>query len=228
MPVPSRPTLVASVLTADHTRLGDQVQDLEKSGVDRVQWDVMDGRFVPNLAFGPATVAAHRHLVDMEFEAHLMVQDPDPMLPQWVEAGCGVVIVHAESTGHLHRTLGRIRELGARAGVALNPSTGLSAVEHVLDLVDLILVMTVDPGFGGQSYLASMEPKLVEARARIERSGYDIELEVDGGIRAETIGAAAAAGASVVWAGSALLDGPGSLPDRVETLCTAATRAMRR
>jgi ribulose-phosphate 3-epimerase len=160
----------------------------------------------------------------MGFEAHLMVQDPDPMLPRWVEAGCGIVIVHVEAVGHLHRTLGRIAELGARAGVALNPATPLSAVEHVLDLVDLVLVMTVNPGFGGQRYLASMEPKIAAARAEIDRRGLDIELEVDGGIGTGTIGAASAAGARVFCAGSALFGG--DMADRVATLRAAAAAGV--
>ena len=226
MPVPPRPTLVASVLPADFARLGAGVGDLERAGVDRIQWDVMDGHFVPNLTFGPDVIAATRELVGLGFEAHLMVTEPDPMLPRWVEAGCELLIVHAEAVTHLHRTLGRIHELGARAGVALNPATPLSAVEHVLDLVDLVLVMTVNPGFGGQRYLAGMATKIAEARAVIDQRGLDIELEVDGGIGPATIGAAARAGATVFCAGSALFEGPGSMSDRVVALRTAALGAV--
>ena len=222
------PVLVASVLPADFADLGGQVQQLEKAGVDRIQWDVMDGRFVPNLTFGPDVIAATRDLVELGFEAHLMVEAPDPMLDRWVAAGCELIIVHAEASTHLHRTLGRIHELGARAGVALNPATPLSAVEHVLDLVDLLLVMTVNPGFGGQSYLASMAHKIAEARALIDRRGLDIELEVDGGIGVETIGDAARAGATVFCAGSALFPGagPAGMAERVAALRTAATEAV--
>ncbi|MDN5930247.1 MAG: ribulose-phosphate 3-epimerase [Pseudonocardia sp.] len=220
------PLLVASVLPADFAELGREVREIEKAGVDRIQWDVMDGGFVPNITVGPDVIAACRDEVAMGFEAHLMVSDPDPMLPRWVEAGCGIVIVHAEATRHLHRTLGRIRELGARAGVALNPATPLTAVEHVLDLVDLLLVMTVNPGFGGQSYIAAMEPKIAAARAGIDRRGLDIELEVDGGIGPSTIGAAARAGARVFCAGSALFDGPGRMADRVLAMRAAAERIV--
>lgn len=227
MPVPPHPMLVASVLPANLADLEGQLQELEKAGVDRVQWDVMDGRFVPNLTFGPDVIAATRGLVDLGFEAHLMVEDPDPMLPRWVEAGCGIVIVHAEATRHLHRTLGRIAELGARAGVALNPATPVAAVQHVLDLVDLLLVMTVDPGFGGQRYLPSMQPKIAAARAEIDRRGLDIELEVDGGIGVATIGAAATAGASAFVAGSALFTGPATMADRVAGLRSGATAGAR-
>jgi ribulose-phosphate 3-epimerase len=226
MAVHASPMLVASVLPADFADLGRQVQEIEKAGVDRIQWDVMDGRFVPNITLGPDVIAACRGHVEMGFEAHLMVDDPDPMLSRWVEAGCKIVIVHAEATTHLHRTLSKIRELGARAGVALNPATPLAAVEHVLDLMDLLLVMTVNPGFGGQSYIATMEPKIAEARAEIDRRGLDIELEVDGGIGAATIGAAAKAGARVFCAGSALFSGPGTMADRAAAMRAAAAEEM--
>ena len=222
------PVLVASVLPADFADLGGQVQQLEKAGVDRIQWDVMDGRFVPNLTFGPDVIAATRDWVELGFEAHLMVEAPDPMLDRWVAAGCELIIVHAEACTHLHRTLGRIHELGARAGVALNPATPLAAVEYVLDITDLLLVMTVNPGFGGQGYLANMAPKIAEARALIDRRGLDIELEVDGGIGVETIGDAARAGATVFCAGSALFTGTGptGMAERVTALRTAATEAV--
>jgi ribulose-phosphate 3-epimerase len=198
------PCIVPSALSADFARLGEDCLALEKAGADRIQWDVMDGHFVPNLTFGPDVIAACRQVVDIGFEAHLMVERPDDLLHRYVEAGCELVIVHAETAPHLHRTCGRIRELGARAGVALNPGTPLSAVEHVLDQLDMILVMTVNPGFGGQAYLATMEPKIVAARRMIDASGFDIELEVDGGIGPDTIAGAAAAGADVFISGSAL------------------------
>ncbi len=220
------PILVASVLPADFSELGQQVKQLEEAGVDRIQWDVMDGRFVPNLTFGPDVIAANRRHVSLGFEAHLMVDDPDPMLPRWVEAGCEIVIVHAEATRHLLHTLSAIRDLGARAGVALNPATPLQAVTNVLHLTDLLLVMTVDPGFGGQQYLAAMEPKIAAARAEIDRRGLEVELEVDGGINAATIGAAARAGATVFCAGSALFNGPGTMADRVAALREAAAAGM--
>jgi ribulose-phosphate 3-epimerase len=220
------PTLVASVLPADFSELGQEVRRLEKAGVDRIQWDVMDGRFVPNLTFGPDVIAANRGHVSMGFEAHLMVDDPDHMLPRWVEAGCEIVIVHAEATRHLHRTLCVIADLGARAGVALNPSTPLEAVTHVLHRIDLLLVMTVNPGFGGQQYLAAMEDKIAAARTEIDAKGFDIELEVDGGIAGATIGAAARAGADVFCAGSALFNGAGTVEDRVVALRAAATAGI--
>ena len=200
--------IVPSVLPADFSRLGEECQALEKAGVDRIQWDVMDGVFVPNLTFGPDVIAACRPLVDVPFEAHLMVVNPDELLPRYVEAGCELLIVHAEACTHLHRTLGLIRDLGASPAVALNPATPAVAVQHVLDLVDEILVMTVNPGFGGQDYIATMEPKVAEVRAMIEMSGRDIDLEVDGGIGPSTVSGPAAAGANVFIAGSALFRDP--------------------
>ena len=196
--------IVPSVLPADFTRLGEDCLALEKAGVDRIQWDVMDGHFVPNLTFGPDVISACREVCDVGFEAHLMVERPDDLLPRYVEAGCEMVIVHAETLAHAHRTLGRIRELGAKAGIALNPATPATAVEHLLDQLDMVLVMTVNPGFGGQPYLASMEPKIAQVRRLITDSGLPIQLEVDGGIGPDTIAGAAQAGADVFISGSAL------------------------
>ncbi|HVM20018.1 MAG TPA: ribulose-phosphate 3-epimerase [Egibacteraceae bacterium] len=198
------PKIVPSVLPADFTRLGEDCKALEDAGADRIQWDVMDGHFVPNLTFGPDVIAACRKACDIGFEAHLMVQRPDDLLPRYVEVGCDLVIVHIETLTHAHRTCARIRELGARSGVALNPGTPASAVAHLLDMVDMVLVMTVNPGFGGQPYLATMEPKIAEIRQMIDASRFDIELEVDGGIGPDTIGGAARAGADVFISGSAL------------------------
>jgi ribulose-phosphate 3-epimerase len=205
--------IVPSVLPADFSRLGEECEALEAAGVDRIQWDVMDGVFVPNLTFGPDVVKACRRWASVPFEAHLMVSDPDLLLAQWVDAGCETLIVHAESVVHLHRTLARVRELGASPGVALNPSTPLSAIEHVLDLVDMVLVMTVNPGFGGQAYIATMEPKI-----RALRAMYDGDIEVDGGIGPDTIAGAAAAGANWLVAGSALYRDPDGLEHAVKDL----------
>jgi ribulose-phosphate 3-epimerase len=223
LPGSDRPIEIApSVLPADFARLGEEVAALEEAGVDRIQWDVMDGVFVPNLTFGPDVVAACRGHASVPFEAHLMVADPDPMLERWVEAGCELLIVHAESALHLHRTLGRVAELGARAAVALNPSTPSSAVAHVLDLVDMVLVMTVNPGFGGQDYIATMEPKVAEVRRMVLEGGHDVDVEVDGGIGPATIAGAAAAGANVLVAGSALYRDPEGLGHAVRELRTLA------
>ncbi len=227
----ARPIQIApSVLPADFSRLGEEVQALEKAGVDLIQWDVMDGQFVPNLTFGPDVIAAAREHSSLQFEAHLMVLTPDAMAARYVEAGCSRLIVHAEACAHLHRTLGAINELGASAAVALNPATPASAVAHVLDLVDLVLVMTVNPGFGGQRYLASMEPKIAEVRAMIEAAelGDRVDVEVDGGIGPATIGGAAAAGANVLVAGSALYKDDEGLEHAVGELRRLATAAQGR
>ncbi|HET8930562.1 MAG TPA: ribulose-phosphate 3-epimerase [Acidimicrobiales bacterium] len=210
--------IVPSVLPADFSDLGSACRDLEAAGVDHIQWDVMDGHFVPNLTFGPDVIAACRPHVALPFEAHLMVTDPDLLAARYIEAGCTRLIVHAEACVHLHRTLGAIRELGATAAVALNPATPVTAVAHVLDLVDLVLVMTVNPGFGGQAYIATMEPKIAEVAALIEASGLDIDLEVDGGIGPATIAGAAAAGANVLVAGSALFADPAGMGHAVTEL----------
>jgi ribulose-phosphate 3-epimerase len=220
-----RPIEIApSVLPADFARLGEEVVALEKAGVDRIQWDVMDGRFVPNLTFGPDVIAAARPHASIPFEAHLMVEEPDLLAHRYVEAGCSLVIVHAEATRHLHRSLGVVRDAGAKAGVALNPATPVEAVRHVLDLVDLVLVMTVNPGFGGQAYLASMEPKIREAAALV--GDRPIAVEVDGGIGPLTVAAAAGAGANVLVAGSALFRDPEGLEHAVSELRALATAAQ--
>jgi ribulose-phosphate 3-epimerase len=222
-----RPIEIApSVLPADFSRLGDEVMALEKAGVDRIQWDVMDGRFVPNLTFGPDVIAACRPHARVPFEAHLMVDEPDALMDRYVDAGCELLLVHAESTRHLHRSLGRVRELGARAGVALNPATPAEAVADVLDLCAMVLVMTVNPGFGGQDYIPTMEPKIRRIRRMIVDGGHDCDLEVDGGIGPATVQGAARAGANVLVAGSALYRDPLGLEHAVSELrdLAAATR----
>lgn len=225
-PGTDRPIEIApSVLPADFARLGDEVEALEKAGVDRIQWDVMDGRFVPNLTFGPDVIAACRPHASVPFEAHLMVEQPDELAHRYVEAGCELLIVHAEATRHLHRSLAAIRELGARSGVALNPATPVAAVESVLDLCDLVLVMTVNPGFGGQDYIATMEPKIAQVRQLVVDGGYDCDVEVDGGIGPKTIAGAAAAGANILVAGSALYRDPLGLEHAVSELRGIAEQA---
>lgn len=225
----TRPLQIApSVLPADFARLGDEVAALELAGVDLVQWDVMDGRFVPNLTFGPDVIASVRSHTSLPFEAHLMVLEPLDLAPRFVDAGCSRLIVHVEACTHLHRTLEAIASLGATAAVALNPATPASAIAHVLDLVDLVLVMTVNPGFGGQAYLASMEPKIAEVRRMIDEAGLadSVDLEVDGGIGPSTIAGAAAAGANVLVAGSALYRDPDGLGHAVDELRRLANASV--
>ena len=198
-----RPLSIApSVLPVDFSRLGDEVMALEKAGVDLIHWDVMDGVFVPNLTFGPDVIASTRPLVDLEFEAHLMVVEPDRLLERYVEAGCSTVLVHVEACDHLHRTLAHIADLGATPGVALNPHTPAEVIRNVRDLLGVVLVMTVNPGFGGQSYIESMESKVTEVASLLD--GYNCAVEVDGGIGPTTVAAVVAAGADRLVSGSAL------------------------
>jgi ribulose-phosphate 3-epimerase len=219
------PLIVPSVLPADFSRIGEEVAALCVAGVDRIQWDVMDGVFVPNLTFGPDVIAAARPHSSVGFEAHLMVVDPDRLLHAYVDAGCELVIVHAEACTHLHRTLARIRDLGARSGVAINPHTPVDVVRHVLDETDLVLAMTVNPGFGGQGYISAVEPKILALRELIDRHGGDIELEVDGGITDETVRGAAGAGADVFISGSWLYRQTDGLAAAVSRLRAAASDA---
>jgi ribulose-phosphate 3-epimerase len=222
--VPRRIEIAPSVLPADFARLGEEVAALQEAGVDRIQWDVMDGNFVPNVTFGPDVIAACRSHATIPFEAHLMVERPIELAARYVEAGCELLIVHVEADRHVHRTLAAIKEMGAQAGVALNPSTPVDAVRHVIDLCDLILVMTVNPGFGGQRYIASMEPKVAEVHALV--AGLDVDVEVDGGVSVDTVAGAVAAGANVLVAGSALYRDPAGLGHAVAELRKHAEAAQ--
>lgn len=217
---------MASVLGADYARLGEEVADLTDAGVDGIQWDIMDGRFVPNMTFGPDVVRVCRQYSDLPFEAHLMVQDPDPVLARFASAGCETIIVHVETCPHLLRTLSTIRDLGVRAGVAVNPSTPLDFVRHVLDQLDQIVIMTVNPGFGGQRYIPAMEGKVSEARALVDSSGHSVQIEVDGGISTDTARAAWSAGAELLVAGSAVLSHPGGKRTAVTELHGALMRTV--
>lgn len=198
------PAIVPAVLPVDYARLGDDVAALDAAGADRLQWDVMDGQFVPNLTYGPDVIAACRGHARCGFEAHLMMQRPEAMLPRFADAGCELILVHPETLVQPHATLQQVRALGVRAGYALSPGTPLALAEPVLDLLDVLLVMTVNPGFGGQRYLTSMEPKIAAARRLIDDAGGGVELEVDGGIGPDTIAGAARAGARTFTCGTAL------------------------
>ncbi len=222
-----RPIHIApSVLPADFSKMGEELKALADAGVDRIHWDVMDGQFVPNMTFGPAMIAACRSAVELPFEAHLMVNTPEVLLSEYIDAGCQLITIHAESTVHLHRCLTQINEGGSRAAVTIVPSTPISAIEHVLDLVDMVLIMTVNPGFGGQAYIASQETKVAELRRRIVARGLDVDIEVDGGIAPGTIAAATTAGANVFVAGSALFRDPAGLAHAVEDLRNRAAAAQ--
>ena len=211
------------MLSADASRLGQECRAIEEAGADRVHWDVMDGVFVPNLTFGPDVVAACRPHTSLRFEAHLMVVRPDELAPLYVDAGCDTILIHVETCRHLHRSLTAIADIGARPGLVLNPHTPASAVSEVLNVIDQVLVMTVNPGFGGQSYIASMESKISSIRSMINASGRDIHLEVDGGVNISTAASVAAAGADVLVAGSAVFGCPDGVAAAVAGLRAAAS-----
>jgi ribulose-phosphate 3-epimerase len=196
--------LAPSILAADFARLGDQVREAEKAGADRIHVDVMDGHFVPNISFGPVVVHALRPLTRLPLETHLMITDPDKYLDDFVKAGSDTFIVHVEAAVNLHRTLQHVKSLGKKAGVVFNPATPVSAITEVVPDVDLILVMTVNPGFGGQHFISSTLSKIRQVRELIDRVKPGIELEVDGGIDHETAPAAVQAGARVLVAGTSV------------------------
>jgi len=203
-----QPTRIApSILAADFASLGAEVAAVTDAGADYIHIDVMDGHFVPNITIGPDVVAALRQHSGLPFDVHLMISPVDPYIDAFAEAGADIITAHAEAGPHLHRTLQRIRETGRKAGVSLNPGTPAEAVDHVLGLVDLILVMTVNPGFGGQSFIAEQLDKIAALRRRIDASGRAIDLEVDGGIKPDTAAQAVAAGADVLVAGTAVFKG---------------------
>jgi ribulose-phosphate 3-epimerase len=215
--------LAPSILSADFARLGEEVATLEASGADWVHVDVMDGHFVPNLTIGPPVVAALRRITSLPLDVHLMIETPERYLEAFADAGATTLTVHQEACVHLHRTVERIRELGMRPGVALNPMTSLATLDEVLPYLDLVLVMTVNPGFGGQRYIPTSAAKVARLRRELEqRHLWGVEIEVDGGISTDTAAEVVEAGANVLVAGAAVFHGSGSVAENLAAIRSAA------
>ena len=200
--------IAPSILSADFSRLGEEIKAVEKAGADLIHVDVMDGHYVPNITIGPGVVSSLRKTTNLPFDVHLMIEDPDRYIDAFVDAGSNIITVHAEAVTHLHRTVQYIKAKGVRAGVSLNPSTPLSCVEEILPDIDLLLIMTVNPGFGGQKFIAGMLPKIRKARELAQARGLEMAIEVDGGVTAENIGTLANAGADIFVAGAAVFGSP--------------------
>lgn len=223
----TRPLRIApSILSADFSRLGEEITAIEAAGADYIHVDIMDGHFVPNISFGPLVMASVRKFTTLPFDVHLMIAPVDLYVPSFAKAGADIITVHAEAGPHLHRTLQAIRAEGKKAGVALNPATPVSAVEHVIGDIDLLLIMSVNPGFGGQSFIPETLTKLGQARALI--GSRDIDLEVDGGVTADNARAIAEAGANVLVAGSSVYGGndPATYAPRISAIRQAATTRL--
>ncbi|WP_303722538.1 ribulose-phosphate 3-epimerase [Malonomonas rubra] len=196
--------IAPSILSADFAQLGDEIRAIDAGGADYVHVDVMDGHFVPNITIGPLIVDAIRPLTELPLDVHLMIENPDLYIPEFAKAGADIIVVHAEAATHLHRSVQLIKSLGKKAGVSLNPATPLSALEMILPDIDLALLMTVNPGFGGQSFIDTCLPKISALRKMIDELGKPVELEVDGGVKVDNVAPIAAAGADVFVAGSAV------------------------
>jgi len=196
--------IAPSLLSADFGRLAEEISAVEKAGADLLHIDVMDGRFVPNITIGPPVVAAIKRCAKLPLDVHLMIVEPEKYIEAFADAGADVLTVHAEATPHLQRAVARVRELGKKAGVSLNPSTSLSGIEWVLTDIDMVLLMTVNPGFGGQAYLPSMTGKIELLRSQLVRAGLSVDIEVDGGIKADNVAEVVRAGANVIVSGSGI------------------------
>lgn len=208
----------ASILAADQARLGEQALAAQDAGADGIQVDVMDGRFVPNISFGPDLVKTLKKVLKIKVDAHLMVLDPERLIPRFADAGAGRIVVHQEACKQVHRTLQSIKELGVEAGIALNPGTPLSLIEEVLDLVDVVQIMTVNPGFGGQKFIMSQLRKIRYMRMILKDRGQDLPIAVDGGINGITAAVAVEAGANILVAGTSIYKPGSSVADNIKLL----------
>lgn len=215
--------LAPSILSADFARLLEDVKKVEKAGCEYLHIDVMDGHFVPNITLGPAIVKSLRKDVNMIFDAHLMIENPDNYIKEFADAGCDIIVVHQEACTHLHRTIQNIKSHGVKAGVALNPATPIETIKYVLQDVDMVLLMSVNPGFGGQSYIPVVTQKIKELRALIDEMGLDIDIEVDGGVKPSNISEVVSAGANVIVAGSAIFNA-GDIDEAVKSLRENASK----
>jgi ribulose-phosphate 3-epimerase len=213
-----------SILSADFARLGEEIRAIDVGGADYIHIDVMDGHFVPNITIGPLVIDAVRKVTAKPLDVHLMIENPDLYIADFAQAGADLITVHEEAVPHLHRTIQLIKSLGKKAGVSLNPATPVSTLDVILDDLDLVLLMSVNPGFGGQSFIPATLAKISALRQRIEERGLDVEIEVDGGVKADNIGRIAAAGADVFVAGSAVF----STPDYAQTIALLRRNAVAR
>ena len=215
--------LAPSILSADFARLLEDVKKVEKAGCEYLHIDVMDGHFVPNITLGPAIVKSLRKDVNMVFDAHLMIENPDNYIKEFADAGCDIIVVHQEACTHLHRTIQNIKSHGIKAGVALNPATPIETIKYVLQDVDMVLLMSVNPGFGGQSYIPVGTEKIKELKALIDEMNLDIDIEVDGGVKPSNIAEVVNAGANVIVAGSAIFNA-GDIDEAVKSLRENASK----
>lgn len=219
--------IAPSILAADFARLGEQVTQARDAGADLIHIDIMDGRFVPNITMGPAIVEAVAKLAAIPLDVHLMIVEPDRFVQRFADSGADSITVHVEACAHLHRVLGQIDDAGCRPGVALNPHTPASALREVIEMVQIVNVMTVNPGFGGQRFISRMSGKISELRAMVDSSSSEIEIEVDGGINGETISIAEAAGATIAIAGTCVFQHRKGIAAGIEELRRAAAKARK-